>query len=244
MTAQEEAARIVVSLLAKGFSQTDVARGLGLTAKGSGSYIGQIVKGLKGSGKVGELRALDAAATAASEIPVGRGREATAARQAILSGKVEHKPRMKKAGGAAAVRQPGVKVSERGYGQATDAQAGLANSGGPNCANLISAYGAYPGGRIAIRVVGRFTKDSAAHRSSYWQAFYGKKKRKPSRKKGSGNVLEASFGNAGNGFSAADWQSYVEAAGSFTEALTTWMTVNGYDIPDALLRVEISAWVN
>lgn len=242
MTPQEEAARIVAELLARGFSQTDIARGLGLGAKGSGSYVGQVAKGLKGAGKVGELRALARAAAAAKEVPAGRGREATARRQAILGGHVVRKPRRTKSGAEARVRQPGTKVSQRGYGQAFDASAGLA-SGGPNCSKLIATYAAYAGGRISVRVVARFPRDSAAHRSSYWSRFYGKRKHKPSQKRGSRNVLEASFGNGGRGYAAADWLAMIETAGGFTRALEDWLAVQGVDMPGKILRAEVTAWV-
>lgn len=242
MTPQEEAAHIVASLLARGFTQTDIARGLGLTAKGSGSYVGQVAKGLKGAGKVGELRAL-ARAAAGKTVPAGRGRDATAKRQAVLGGAhVVREPRKAKSGKAARVRQPGTKVSRRGFGQSTDAVAGVQN-GSPNAAKLIAAYGQYPGGRIGIKVVARFPKDSAAHRSQYWRKFYGKRKHAANRKRGSGNVLEASFGNSGRGYSAADWVGMIDAAGSFTDALREWLEAQGVDTPDVIVRVEITAWV-
>lgn len=245
MTPQEEAARIVVSLISKGFTQTDIARGLGLTAKGSGSYVGQVAKGLKGSQKVGELRQLAKAAARARAVP--EGRKGAEERQRML-GHVSHTPRKAKSGAAARVRQPGTKVTagKRGqaYGQAVDASAGLENSGGPNCTKLIEAYAGYdPRGRIAIRIVGRFARESAAHRSSYWRKFYGKRKHKPGRKKGSANVLEASFGNGREGYSAADWLGMIRASGTFTLALRQWLDSNGYDTPDKILRVEVTAWL-
>ncbi|MFJ7153251.1 hypothetical protein ACIQVT_34480 [Streptomyces sp. NPDC100445] len=241
MTPQEEAARLVAQLITRGFSQTDIARGLGLTAKGSGSYVGQVAKGLKGAGKVGELRAL-ARAASGKEVPAGRGREATARRQAILGGAVVHKPRTTKAGKVARVRQPGTKVSARGYGQSADAKLGV-QSGAPNAAKIVATYGQYGGGRIAIKVVARFPSESAAHRSQYWRRFYGKRKHAANRKRGSRNVLEASFGNGARGYSAADWVGMIDAAGSFTDALREWMSAQGVDDPAEILRVEITAWV-
>lgn len=242
MTPQEEAARIVAALVSRGFSQTDIARGLGLTAKGSGSYVGQVAKGLKGAGKVGELRALARAATGKT-VPEGRGREATARRQAILGGgQVVRVPRKAKSGAEARVRKPGTKVSPRGFGQAFDAVAGV-ESGSPNCTKLVGTYSAYAGGRIAIRVVARFPRESPAHRSSYWTRFYGKRKRAANRKRGSGNVLEASFGNGGRGYAASDWVGMIATAGSFTRALQDWMSAQGVDVPDRIVRVEVTAWV-
>jgi transcriptional regulator with XRE-family HTH domain len=242
MTPQEEAARIVAALVSRGFSQTDIARGLGLTAKGSGSYVGQVAKGLKGAGKVGELRAL-ARAASGKTVPEGRGREATARRQAILGGgQVVRVPRKAKSGAEARVRTPGAKISPKGFGQAFDASAGI-QSGAPNCTKLIEKYAAYGRGRIAIRVVARFPSDAAAHRSQYWRRFYGKRKHAPNRKRGSRNVLEASFGNGHDGYSAADWLGMIETAGSFTGALREWLDGQGIEVPERLLRVEVTAWV-
>lgn len=243
MSAQEDAARIVTDLVARGFSQTDIARGLGLGAKGSGSYVGQIMKGVKGSGKVGELQQLLAAAKRTRDVPSGRGRAASEARQRILGGAgVQHKPRQKKAGGDAAVRKAATKVSQRGYVQAyAGAQSINGPSGGKPIEDAIRAS-AHVGGRFALRVVGRFPKDSPAHRSQYWRKFYGKRKHAPGRKRGSGNVLEASFGNGRAGLSAEEWATYIDASGTFATALVSWVEANGYDLPDAILRVEFTGW--
>jgi transcriptional regulator with XRE-family HTH domain len=248
---QEDATRIVLDLIRRGFSQTDIARGLGLGSKGSGSYVGQIAKGVKGSQRVSELRALHSAAKGQT-VPAGRSRAATEARQRILGGAaVQRTPRQKKAGGDAAVRKPGSKISDRGFTQAFAGQQSLNGPGGGKPVEAAIRALATQDGRIAIRVVGRFDRGSAAHQSSYWRQFYGKRKRKPGRKSGSANVLEASFGNAAErrpdgrpaGFSAREWASYIDASGTFLGALATWMDANGYDMPDAWVRVELSGWV-
>ncbi|MFG3244831.1 hypothetical protein [Streptomyces sp. NPDC048157] len=238
---QAEASRIVLDLLRRGFSQTDIARGLGLGAKGSGSYVGQIAKGVKGSGKVAELRALSRAVSG-KDVPGGRSRAATEARQEILGGAVKRVPRQRKSGGAAAVRKAATKVSRRGYVQAFAGKQSLEGpSGGRPIEDAIRAL-AVVDGRIALRVVGRFDAESAAHRSQYWRKFYGKRRRTPARKKGSGRVLEASFGGGRQGLSARTWATYIDAAGTFQGALAQWMTAQGYDVPDALLRTELTGW--
>lgn len=241
MSAQDEAARIVLDLLGRGFSQTDIARGLGLGAKGSGSYVGQIAKGLKGSQKVGELRALRSAASGKS-VPTGRSRAATEARQRMLGGVVQHTPRQRKAGGAAAVRTSATKVSQRGFVQAKAGQQALNGPrGGQPIEDAIRALGMIDG-RIALRVVGRFNSSSPAHRSNYWRKFYGKNKRTAARKSGSRNVLEASFGGQGRGLSAREWATYIDASGTFKGALVQFMDAAGYDMPDAWIRVELTGW--
>ncbi|GGZ64827.1 hypothetical protein GCM10010387_67380 [Streptomyces inusitatus] len=239
-----EAARIVADLIARGFSQTDIARGLGLGAKGSGSYVGQILKGTKGSQKIGELQQLQAAAVSAGEIPAGRGAAAKEARQRILSGaRVRRTPRQRKAGGDAAVRKAATAVSRRGFVSAYAGQQALDGPrGGRPIEDAIRGL-ATVGGRIALRVVGRFPRESAAHRSSYWQNYYGKKKRKPGRKRGSSNVLEVAFGNGGRGFAASDWAGLIDASGTFAAALNEWMIAQGHDIPERLVRVELTGWV-
>jgi transcriptional regulator with XRE-family HTH domain len=239
---QEDATRIVLDLIRRGFSQTDIARGLGLGAKGSGSYVGQIAKGVKGSQKVGELRALHSAAKG-QKVPAGRSKAATEARQRILGGAaVQRTPRQKKAGGDAAVRKAATKVSQRGYVQAFAGQQSLNGpSGGKPIEDAIRAL-ATVDGRIALRVVGRFGKDSPAHRSSYWRKFYGKRKHAPGRKRGPSTILEASFGGGGEGLSAETWATYIDAAGTFLGALAAYMDANGYDMPDAWVRAELTGW--
>jgi transcriptional regulator with XRE-family HTH domain len=238
---QEDATRIVLDLIRRGFSQTDIARGLGLGAKGSGSYVGQIAKGVKGSQKVGELRALHSAAKG-KKVPTGRSKSATEARQRILGGVVQHKPRQKKAGGDAAVRKAATKVSQRGYVQAFAGQQSLNGAtGGQPIEDAIRAL-ATVDGRIALRVVGRFNRQSPAHRSQYWRKFYGKRKHAPGRKKGPATVLEASFGGGQDGLSAETWATYIDAAGTFLGALASYMDANGYDMPDAWVRVELTGW--
>jgi len=242
VSAQEEASRIVLDLVARGFSQTDIARGLGLGAKGSGSYVGQIARGVKGSGKVAELKQLHRAASGQS-VPGGRSRAATEARQRILgSASVQRKPRQRKAGGDAAVRKAATKVSQLGYVQAFAGQQSLNGpSGGRPIEDAIRAL-ATVDGRIALRVVGRFNSGSPAHRSSYWRKFYGKKKHAPGRKRGSANVLEASFGGGGDGLAASDWVSYIDASGTFLGALSEYMDAQGYDMPDVWVRAELTGW--
>ncbi|NEC07564.1 hypothetical protein, partial [Streptomyces sp. SID7909] len=79
---QADASRIVGYLLKRGFTQTEIARGLGLGAKGSGSYVGQIARGVKGARKVAELRQLESAVKG-QKIAQGRTAEAKAARARI-----------------------------------------------------------------------------------------------------------------------------------------------------------------
>lgn len=241
MTPQEEAARIAAELVAKGFSQTDIARALGLTSRGSGSYVGQILRGRKGAGKVAELRQLAEAAARAGRIPVGRKADAAAERRRILAqAQVQRTPRQRKGGGTAAVRRAATKVSRRGFVQAFAGAQSLATSGGKPVEDVVRALAQYPGGRVAFRVVGRFLdKNSPAFRSKYWRQYYGKKR----GRKGPKNVLEASFGNRGRGFAAADWASFIDAEGAFLGALRTWMESNGYDVPDVIIRVEVTGWV-
>ncbi|MFD7908337.1 hypothetical protein ACFV4G_39615 [Kitasatospora sp. NPDC059747] len=245
MTAADEAREIVGQLIGRGFTQTDVARGLGLTAKGSGSYITQVLKGTKRTGKLTELRQLLAAASSAKEVPAGRSRAATVQRQQILTGAaVQRTPRQTKAGTTAAVRKATAEVGRTGYLTVTCAQQSLNGpSGGKPIADALAAYAQY-NGRVAFTVVGLFDKrQGATFDEKYWTPYYGKHKRKAARKSGSANVRECTLGNRGRGFAAADWAAYVEAAGTFTAALREWMGVAGYDVPTRFIRVVMDGWL-
>ncbi|MFI5534699.1 hypothetical protein ACIA8O_39815 [Kitasatospora sp. NPDC051853] len=238
-----DARAIVNELLERGFSQTDVARGLKLTAKGSGSYVGQIAAGKKKSGKLSELRRLLDAARRAGDVPRGRGRAATEARQDIMArASVERTPRQRKSGETAAVRRKTAEVRKNGALHVVAAEQALNSAGGGKpIAEAIAAYAQY-NGRFALTIVGRFDKNTPFS-DTYWTPYYSKTKRKPTRKIGPANVREANLGNRGRGYSAAEWLAYIEAAGSFTAALATWLDTNGYDVPTKFLRVTLDGWL-
>ncbi|NEC04916.1 hypothetical protein, partial [Streptomyces sp. SID7909] len=140
-------------------------------------------------------------------------------------------PRQKKAGGSAAVRKAATKVTPaKGGGGYVQAFAGRQSLNGPTGGGPIEAAirgMAARDGRIALTVVGRYDKGSVAHRSNYFQKFYGKKKRKPGRQSGSANLLEIRLGGGGSGvnrgMSAREWASYIDASGTFLGALRAYM---------------------
>ncbi|WP_129286728.1 hypothetical protein [Streptomyces sp. GZWMJZ-114] len=242
MTPQEEATRLVVQLLAQGFTQTDVARGLGMTAKGSGSYIGQVLRGRKGGSSVERLRIL-AGRAAGATVPAGRA-GAEQRQQLLGADEPPASPRP-----AAPKRTPGSTIRKTKKGvpimQAADARQGIENSGAPNCTRLIMALAAYPTARMSIRIVARYPEGHPAHRSAYFRRFYGVRRRNPRMRKGSSRVLEATFGGAGGrGLVPDTWRSLILAAGSLPAALEEFADVqHGVSAPAAWLRIEVNGWV-
>jgi hypothetical protein len=253
-----EAASLVRELLAMGYSQTDVARGLKMTSRGSGSWVSQVLKGTKGAHRLGELRALVEHAQAAGEVPQGRSKAATAARQRILAeAEVMPAPRLGASGLPAATRKAAPKVLANGSVSITVASAALNGPyGGRQIAEAIEAYAGYgDAGRIALTVVGAFSRqDLKSINQEYWKSYYRKDRRKGGLRTGPGNVMEARFGGGGKdrrsnggkderGLSAATWAAYVAAGGTFKGALMEWMEAQGYNVPARLVRVTLHAWL-
>jgi hypothetical protein len=240
------ARQIAERLVQLGFSQTDIARGLGMQARGSGSYVGQVLQGKKGGQQLAALRQLVAAAEAAPSVPAGRSRAATARRQAILTAKPVPKPQRTTATGAAPrVRRKNWQVIQTRTGRlAMDAFAGEAElrgaGGGKGPALMIDAL-AQHGGRFAFRVVARFAPEKIPT-DGYWKRFARPGKGPRAKRYGPKTVQEARFGYSAQGFSATEWRDAIAEHGTLRDAMLDYLAERGYE-PNALLRVEIDGWL-
>ena len=241
-----DAAAIVRELMGRGFSQTDIARGLGLMARGSGSYVGQVAKGTKGSNKLGELRGLLDAVRGVESVP--QGRAGASERQALLqAAPVQHVPRTRKSGELAAVRKPGVQAHKTKAGhKSIKARIGrqAIESGGAAIASAIEVLSGTHG-RFSLLIVGQFAKGNQAAatgiKGSNYKPRYRKGRKSATLRKGSRNVFEGSFANKGKGFESSQWMDIIGQRGTFMGALEFWAEVIGQvPLPDRIDSVELT----